>query len=235
MAELGIWLGQLIEPVIDPGLPIIDAHHHMWWRPPESYQLPELMTELRSGHDVRATVFVQCTAMYRADGPEHFRPVGETEYVNGVAATSASGLFGVQRLCAGIVGYADLTLGHSATAVLEAHVAAGGGRFKGIRQQAQYDPRVGSLARLAPPADLLTNSEFLRGFGTLAPLGLSFDAWVYFTQLEDVAALADRFPDTTIILNHIGAPLGIGPYAKRRPEVFEQWSRGIRSLARRTM
>ncbi len=231
LAELAAWQSGPAEEVIDPGLPIVDAHHHMWWRPPEAYQLPEILADTGSGHNVRATVFVQCTAMYRADGPEAFRPVGETEYVGGVAAISASGLFGDTRLCAGIVGYADLR-NPGVAAVLDAHIAAGSGRFRGIRQQAQQDSHVGALARAVPPRDLLRDSAFRRGFARLAPLGLGFDAWVYFTQLGDVADLAAAFPETSIILNHIGAPLGVGYYADRRAEVFAAWSAGIATLAR---
>lgn len=233
LAELDAWHAGPPEPVIDPDLPIVDAHHHMWWRPPEAYQLPEILADTGSGHNVRATVFVQCNAMYRADGPEALRPVGETEYVNGVAAIAASGLFGDTKVCAGIVGYADLRLGDAVAPVLEAHVRAGGGRFKGIRQQAQHDPHIGALARFTPPHGLLGDADFLRGFGRLAPLGLSFDAWVYFTQLGAVADLAAAFPDTVIVLNHIGAPLGVGHYADRRAEVFATWSAGIRALAAR--
>ncbi|MFV3126314.1 amidohydrolase family protein [Niveispirillum sp. KHB5.9] len=232
MAALDIWLGQYQEEVIEPSLPIIDAHHHMWDRPPESYQLPELMADIGSGHDIRATVFVQCNAMYRADGPEALRCVGETEYVNGIAAASASGTYGPQRLCAGIVGHADLRLGPDVRAVLEAHIGAGGGRFRGIRQQAQHDPVLGSMSRVPPPPGLLHDADFRRGFAELAPLDLSFDAWIYFTQLSDLADLTRAFPETSIILNHIGAPLGIGPYAGRRQEVFRQWSDGLKVLAR---
>lgn len=234
MAELDAWLASVPpEEVIDPAQAIVDAHHHMWWRPPEAYQFPEILADVQSGHDVRATVFMQCTAMYRADGPEAFRPVGETEYVNGVAAISASGMFGASRICAGIVSYADLRLGDAVAPVLEAHVAAGGGRFRGVRQQAQQDPHVGPLAKAPPPKDLLANPAFRTGFARIAPLGLRFDAWVYFTQLGDLAALADAFPETPIILNHIGAPLGVGYYADRRNEVFAAWSKGIAELARR--
>jgi L-fuconolactonase len=233
MAELEIWQAGSPEEVIEPDLPIVDAHHHFWLRPPEAYQLPEILADVTSGHNVRATVFMQNTAMYRADGPEAFRPVGETEYINGAAAMSASGMFGDVRLCAGIVGYADLRLGDAIAPVLEAHIRAGGGRFKGIRQQAQQDPHIGHLSKAAPPRDLLLDPDFRRGLAHLAPLGLRFDAWVYFTQLGDVADLADAFPETPIILNHIGAPLGIGYYAERRADVFDQWSRGITALAER--
>ncbi|MFA6116877.1 MAG: amidohydrolase family protein [Sphingomonas sp.] len=232
MAEQNRWLAGAVEAVIDPARRIVDAHHHLWWRPPEAYQLPELMADLDSGHDMRASVFVQCNAMYRADGPEEMRPVGETDYVNDMAAIGASGLYGDRRPCAGIVGYADLRLGDAVAPVLEAHLAAGDGRFRGIRQQAQWDAKVGALAKITPPRYLLADSAFRRGFARLAPLGLSFDAWVYFTQLDEVAALAAAFPDTPIILDHIGAPLGVGPYAKRRKAVFETWREGINLLAR---
>jgi L-fuconolactonase len=231
MAELQRWLAGHVEEVIDPDRRIVDAHHHLWWRPPEAYQFPELMADLESGHDVRETVFVQCAAMYRADGPEAMRPIGETDYVNGIAAIGASGLFGDRRPCSGIVGFADLTLGDAVAPVLAAHVAAGGGRFRGVRHQAQWDATLGALARATPPRYLLADADFRRGFGHLAPLGLSFDAWVYFTQLDEVAALAAAFPGTMIILNHIGAPLGIGPYAGRKA-VFETWSQGMRALSR---
>ncbi len=229
LAALERWHALRIEEVIDPARRIVDPHHHLWLRPPEAYQLPELMADLQSGHDVRATVFVQNNAMYRASGPAHLKPVGETEYVNGVAAMSANGMFGSQRLCAGIVSWADLR-DPRLDALLEAHRAAAGSRFKGIRQQAQADPVLGAMARVTPPEGLLHDPAFRSGFARLGALGLRFDAWIYFTQLPDLAALA-REAETPVILNHIGAPLGIGPYAARRGEVFETWSAGMRMLA----
>lgn len=233
LAQTNAWLAGWSEAILEPGLRIIDAHHHMWIRPPERFSHDELMSELRSGHNVVATVFMECTAMFKAGGPVAFRPVGETEYVNGVAAMSASGLYGPQRLCAGIVGYADLTQGEAVRAVLEAHVRAGGGRFRGIRHQAQYDPVLGSMARRAAPPGLLLDPAFRRGFAQLAPLGLGFDAWVFFTQLGEVADLADAFPETSVVLNHSGGPLGVGPYATDREAVFARWSQGMRDLGSR--
>jgi L-fuconolactonase len=226
-------LAQHVEEVIDPDLPIVDPHHHFWWRPPDAYQLPELVADLTSGHNVRATVFVQNNAMYRDEGPEAFKPVGETDYINGAAAVGASGLFGALRPCAGIVGFADLRLGGAVRPVLEAHRAAARERFKGIRQQAQWDAELGALARLAPPRGLLADRTFRDGFAELAPLGLRFDAWLYFHQLDELADLADAFADTAIVLDHIGAPLGIGPYAGRRDDVFALWSAAIGRLALR--
>ncbi len=231
LAALDAWHARAIEAVIDAERPIVDAHHHLWWRPPESFQLPELIAEMTSGHDIRATVFVQNGAMYRADGPEAMKPVGETEYVNGVAAVGASGLLGPARPCAGIVGFADLRLGNDVQPVLAAHKAAAGPRFKGVRQQAQWDPHLGSMAKTTPAPGLLAEPAFRAGFAHLAPLGLGFDAWIYFTQLAELAELAAAFPETRIVLDHLGAPLGVGPYASRRREVFERWARGVDALA----
>jgi predicted TIM-barrel fold metal-dependent hydrolase len=232
MAELKLWHESYTEAALEPDLPIIDAHHHMWDRPPERYALDELLTEFASGHDIRASVFVECTAMFRADGPEALKPVGETEYVNGVAAASASGIYGPSRLCAGIVSYADLTAGEAVRPLLEAHIRASG-RFRGIRQQAQHDPILGSMARRRPPPGLLLSPEFRAGFAALAPLGLSFDAYIYFTQQDELHDLAKAFPETTIILNHAGTPLGIGPYDGQRQEVFKTWSESLQRLAGR--
>jgi predicted TIM-barrel fold metal-dependent hydrolase len=228
LAELDRWHQGHVEAIIEPDRAIVDPHHHLWRRPPYVYELPELLADLESGHDVRATVFVQNNARYREDGPEALRPVGETDYVRGMAETHA----GRRRPCAGIVGYADLRLGAAVREVLEAHREAGQGRFRGIRQQAQYHPVIGSLAKMSPPGELLGDPAFREGFAELAPLGLSFDAWLYFTQLGELAALAAAFAETGIVLDHVGAPLGIGPYKGRRHEVFDIWSTGIRALAR---
>ena len=228
LAELDRWHADHVEEVIEPDRPIVDPHHHLWRREPYVYELPELLADLDSGHDVRATVFVQNNARYRTEGPEALRPVGETDYVRGMAEANSS----PRRICAGIVGYADLRLGTAVREVLEAHRKAGGGRFKGIRQQAQYHLEIGPLARLAPAEGLLLDPAFREGFAELAPLGLRFDAWLYFTQLGELAALAGAFPETRIVVNHIGAPLGIGPYAGRRNEVFDAWRSGMQALAR---
>jgi len=231
MAALKTWHDRYTEAAIAPALPIIDAHHHMWDRPPEHYGLTELLEEFAQGHNIRASVFVECTAMFKADGPESLRPVGETEYVNGVAAMSASGTYGDTRLCAAIVSYADLRWGADVRPLLEAHIRAGGGRFRGIRQQAQFDAVLGSMARRKPPRGLLLDPVFRAGFAELAPLDLSFDAYIYFSQLDELRDLANSFPDTSVILNHAGTPLGLGPYAAQRENVFETWSESIKRLA----
>jgi predicted TIM-barrel fold metal-dependent hydrolase len=230
-AALNLWHARYTEPALEPDLPIIDAHHHLWDRPPERYGLDEVLADFGSGHNIGASVFVECGAMYRADGPEALRPVGETEYVNGIAAASASGIYGPARVCAGIIGHADLTAGDAVRPLLQAHIRAAGGRLRGIRQQAQHDAVVGSMARRAPPPGLLQSPAFRAGFAALAPLGLGFDAYLYFTQLGELHGLAQAFPDTAIILNHVGTPLGIGPYAENRHAVFNAWSEAVRRLA----
>lgn len=232
--RLNAWLGRHREPILEPDLPIVDPHHHAWDRA-ERYLLDELLADVDSGHDVRSTVFVQCGSMYRTGGDPAMQPLGETEFVNGIAAMAASGTYGDIRLCEGIVGYADLMLGARVQDVLEAHLRIAGDRFRGIRNASNWDedPEVRKLIRGAPPRHLLVDKTFQEGFARLAPLGLSFDVWTYFTQLDDVAALADAFPDTTIVLDHVGGFLGVGHYAGRREETFKAWKAAIRNVARR--
>lgn len=226
------WLSRWHEEILEPDLPIVDPHHHLWDRPGWRYLLDELLDDLNSGHHIVATVFIQCRSMHRADGPEEMRPVGETEFVNGVAAMSASGGYGPARVCAGIVSQADLRLGARVQEVLEAHIQAGGGRFRGIRHIVAWDADASTLnpGNSAPPA-LLADPSFRAGFARLAPLGLSFEAWLYHPQIPELTDLACAFPDTQIVLNHVGGPLGIGAYAGRRDEVFANWRTAISDLA----
>ncbi len=226
------WLARRQEAVLQPGLPIVDAHHHLWDRPGWRYLAPELLEDVGAGHNVVATIFMQAQAMYRADGPAALRPVGETEFANGVAAMGASGRYGPTRLCAAIVGHADLTLGERVRPVLEAHLQAGGGRFRGVRHLTSWDADASLLnPRSAGPAGLLSDARYRAGVAQLAPLGLSYDAWLFHPQLPELVALARELPATSIILNHVGGPLGAGAYHGRRQEVFRQWSADMRTLA----
>lgn len=226
------WLAQQDEPILEPDLPICDPHHHLWDRDGSRYLLHELLEDLNTGHNVVSTVFVECAAMYRADGPLALRPVGETEFVNGVAAMSASGGYGPVRACAGIVGFADLLLGEHVVEVLEAHMAASE-RFRGIRHAAGFDPSPEVRdSHTNPPEGLYGREDFRRGFARLAPLGLSFEAWQYHHQLPQVTDLARAFPATTIILNHFSGPLGIGPYEGQREAIFDRWRKDLADLAR---
>jgi L-fuconolactonase len=221
------------EPALEPELPIVDTHHHLWDRPDHRYLLHELLADLGTGHNVVATVFVECHAMYRARGPAEMRPVGETEFVTGIAAMSDSGRYGLTRVAAGIVGFADLTLGDRVEPVLEAHLRAGGGRFRGVRHAAAWDASeiIGNSAVATGPR-LMNQPAFREGLARLNALGLSLDAWVFHPQLGDAIDLARAFPTANIIVGHVGGPLGYGPYAGKRDEVFATWKSAITELAR---
>lgn len=229
------WLAKTVEPIIEPQLRIIDPHHHLWDFPEHAYLLRDVLADTGSGHDVIGTVFVECTACYRADGPEEARPIGEVEFVNGIAAMSACGAYGPTRIASGIVGLADLRLGARVEHVLLRQMAAGGDRFKGIRYVASWDDREPMVhdGHTNPSQHLYADDAvFHEGFAVLGKLGLSFDAWCYHHTLPDLIALARRFPAQPIVLDHCGGPLGLGWYASRRDEVFSAWRRDIRELAR---
>ena len=225
------WLGLRTEEILEPALPIIDPHHHLWHRDGNTYLLPELIADLASGHNITATVLAECHSMYRPDGPPELRSLGETEFVTGVAAMSASGGFGPARACEVMFGNADLTLGDRVTPVLEAHIVASGGRFRGIRFSTGWheDDKIRSIA---PCAGMLLDPTWREGFACLGKLGLSFDAWLYHPQLAELADLAGAFPETTIILNHVGSPILGGSYAGQRDAVFKQWQAGMAEVAR---
>ena len=233
--ELEAWLAQTVEDPIDPELPICDPHHHFWksfYGPPGgSYLLTDLLRDTGGGHRIVQTVFVECSAEYRTGGPESMRPVGETEWVRDITARPPGGLARNMAVAAGIVGHVDLRLGARTAEVLEAHVEAGASRFKGIRDSTAWDPHREAPPHRNPPSGLLKDSNFREEFACLRGLGLSFDAWVYHTQLAELVDLARAFPDTAIILDHIGGPLGIGPYAGKRDDVVQDWRRGISELA----
>lgn len=220
------------EEILEPALPICDPHHHLWDFPNSRYLLPELLADVQSGHNVESTVFVECTSFYRASGPEELRVIGETEFVNGAAAMAASGRYGKVLACEGIVSRADLTLGAAVGAVLDAHIRAGNGRFRGVRHAAGWDasPDVRN-SHTNPPQGLYAQPAFREGLKELAKRDLTFEAWQYHPQLPDVIALARAVPEAKIVLNHVGGPLGIGPYAGRRDEIFASWSRHIKELA----
>lgn len=230
------WLSLVQEDTLEPALAICDPHHHLWEfrneRVAHRYLLDEILADVYCGHNVRSTVFIECGSMYRQHGPEPMRVVGETEFVNGIAAMSASGLYGDCQIAAGIVGTARLEDGAAAGEVLDAHIGAGGGRFRGIRSQASWD-----ASGAEPPGRNVTgpgrflDPQFQRGFAELAKRQLSFEAWCYHPQVPEVTSLARAFPDTTIILDHFGGPLGVAGYADRADDIYRQWQIDITELA----
>jgi predicted TIM-barrel fold metal-dependent hydrolase len=227
------WLALRDEEILDPARVVVDPHHHLWDRDGQRYLIDEIASDIASGHNVVATVYVEARSMYRARGPEAFRPVGEVEFANGVAAMSASGGYGRAAVCAGIVGHVNLLLADGAKAVLEAEIVAGQGRFRGIRHSSAWDADAGVAGMYATrPRGLLLDPAFRKGFACLAPLGLSFDAWLFHPQIGELADLARAFPDTRIVLDHCGGPLGLGSYANRREEIFVAWKRSIQEIAK---
>src|ERR1700731_1655125 len=216
------WRASRREEILEPDLPIVDPHHHLVDRANTGrYLLPELLGDTGSGHNITATVYLEWLSMYRADGPAPLRPVGEVEFATGVAAIAGSETYGKTKVCAGIVGYADLMLGAQVEEGLEAMILAGGGHFRGIRYISASHPtgapRGSSVNR---PAGLLLNGKVREGFARLPPLGLSFDAWMYFTQLGELSDLARAFPETPIVLDHVGGAMGIGPFPGKGDGVF---------------
>lgn len=200
----------MAEQIINPDLPICDAHHHLWDRPGDRYLVEEFLRDTGGGHRIVKSVFIGCKTMYCQDGPLEMQAIGETEFIERITAPTQSGK---TKVAAGIVSFADLGLGAAATPVLEAHIAAGKGRFRGIRTN-----------------KWLGNPKWLEGFACLEKLGLSFDSWQT-GSLTEVAALAKAFPNTTIIVNHIGWAFGIGPLGDKRDEVFSEWRLDLKTLA----
>jgi predicted TIM-barrel fold metal-dependent hydrolase len=225
------WLAQQREEIIEPELPIVDPHHHLWSHAGSVYLFPELLADLSSGHNIQATVFEECGSMYRADGPEELRSLGETEFVTGVAAMSASGGFGPTRACSAMVGNVNLMLGSRVESLLQTHLAASGGRFHAIRFSTAWDEDK-RVHKTVPRPAMLAEPRFREGFQYLARFDLAFDAWVYHPQLGEVAALAAAFPHTPIVVNHFGGPILGGPNAGRAAEVLAEWRAGMTTLAR---
>ena len=228
------WLALTAEETLEPELPICDAHHHFWdYRtdrvPYHRYLLHELAADINSGHNVRSTVFLEARAMYRQTGPEELRPVGEVEFVQGLAAASASGLYGPGRAAAAIVGHADLNLGDDVARVLDALQAASPNRFRGIRHNTSWDPHPEVESRSFDGQ--LQSADFRAGAQVLASRGLAYDNVVYFPQLAELADFARAVPDLTIVSNHIGGLMRVGPYANRDDEVMPAWRDGIAKLA----
>ncbi len=225
------------EEALEPDLLIIDPHHHLYEAPIQGdrYLLPDLLKDIGGGHNIAATVYVEAYgSMWRPYGPPEMRPVGEVEFAAGVAAMAASGIYGPCRVAAAIVAHANLSLGERIEDVLHAQIASSGGRLRGIRHQAAHDDGIiGSLIKHKAPDGLLLDEQFRKGFARLSRLGLSFDAWVYHTQLAETEDLAARFPDTTIILNHIGGIMGVANYQGRRDEILTRWRENMTALSRR--
>ncbi|MFM0501430.1 amidohydrolase family protein [Paraburkholderia caffeinilytica] len=230
------WLELTIEEPLEPDLAICDAHHHLWdgrpTRVTPRYLLDEFLADTGSGHHIASSVYVECGTMYRLNGPPVLRAVGETEFANGMAAMSASGLYGATRVAAGIVGFVDLAQRDAAAVSLDAHLAASGGRLRGVRQVALRDD-TGNFPehRTRPPRGLLLHEDFRAGFALLAERRLVFEATCYQHQLPEVIDLARAFPSTVIVLSHCGGPTDTRLGTSRSEPAFAQWRASIAELA----
>ena len=227
------WLALRTEEILEPELKIVDPHHHLWDRQDNRYLFHDLLSDMNAGHNVVSTVFVQCRTMLRADGPAALAPLGEVEFVTGIAAMSASGIYGSARACAGIVAGADLQLGDQVTPVLELMARSAGGRLRGVRNPVVWhsSPDVQSSTASPPPKGLMADTAFRKGVVQLGLLGLSLDVWAYHTQLGEIYELAKANPKVTVIVDHFGGPVGVGPHAADMSEMFKQWRAGIALVA----
>ena len=223
------------EPIINPEMSIIDAHHHLFNRPPLRYMLDEYLADVNAGHKIVGSVYVETQAFAKIDGPQWLRPLGEIEFANGVGAIGASGVYGDCRVCAGIVGYADLRLGDQVAELLDRALQVAPNRFRGVRQVTIDDPTEAPYRYITtrPPRGVMQNPGFRVAFGHLAKRGLSFDAAMFHHQMPEVIALADAFPDTTIVLNHMGHVMALGLDEQGRTGAFQAWQIALREIARR--
>lgn len=225
------WLAQHVEEIIEPDIEIVDPHHHIWSQPGNPYSIEDLSTDVLTGHKVLATVFVQAHHGYRRTGPEALRCVGETEQIE-AAASEAQKIGSAFEPCAAIVGFADLMLGAGVRDVLDAHRAASPARFQGVRHSVARDPHFPNGIVLRPAlVNMLAEPSFRVGLATLAEYGLSFDAMIYHCQIKELAAASQAAPELSIVLDHFGCLIGVGPYVGREQETFNAWRKDIQLLA----
>lgn len=233
LGDVAKWQGKFDEEIIDPDMPIVDCHIHLQEDARGRYLYQDFLADAHAGHNIVSTVHVQAKSMLRAGGPEKFRDVGETEFARGIAAMSASGYYGKPSMCDAIVGFADLCLGDDVSEVIDAHEEAAGGRLRGFRQIAPWvSGELGKSMPLNAPEGLLMADDFRKGFAKLGPRNLSFEAWAFHPQMSEVADLARAFPDTKIIVNHMGGRLGIGRFANQLDEVWQDWTASMAELAK---
>ena len=221
-----IWLSRHKEEAIDPDVPIIDCQHHLWVLPNQSYLLPDFLKDIQSGHNIEATVYLEGSMAYRADGPEEMRCIGETEFASHMAEATKG------KVATGIVAFANLRTTHNFEEVLAAHIQAGKGRLCGIRDILAWDHDIELRdPRIDPEENAMDMPMFRENMRRLGAKDLVFDSWLYFTQLKKLAEVARDAPQTRIVVNHVGGPLGGGQYMGRREEVFAIWNQGLRALA----
>ena len=220
------WLDLVREDVVDPARPIVDPHHHLW-RHGEglNYDLPDLLADTGDGHNITCTVFMECGSAYDTTAPAHLAPVGETRFIVSRSQQDPA------RTIRALVAKADLA--HpELDAILDAHVEAGQGMFRGIRDAlsradeptALTIPGRGADGKFADPA-------FVRGVQRLGERGLTYDSWQYHHQAREFLALARSAPGTTMVLDHLSTPVGVGRWAGRHDEIFAVWRTDMEEIA----
>ena len=229
------WLALTTEETLEPEIAICDPHHHFWVHRPEpadyqQYLLPDLAGDVNSGHNVHSTVFIEVRCEYRTDGPDEMKPVGEVEYVQTIADASSSGSHGPTKAAAAIIGHADLKLGEGVRPVLEAMQAASPNRFRGVRHSVGWDESRELANREIKGA--LGTDGYRAGAKVLAGMGLILENSLYFHQASELADFARALPELTIVLNHIGGLVRVGPYANRDEYVLPEWRKGIELMAK---
>jgi len=229
------WLALHREPIIEPSRLIVDPHHHLWDRPGARYLPNDLLEDIGTGHRVAATVFIQSRSMLRAGGDPAFASVGEVEFANGAAAVGAAQIHGPTRICAGIVGGANLALGDAVQPVLESMLSVSGGRLRGIRNSLVWHPDPLITSTNAKTTNgMMSAPEFKVGAALLGRYDLVLDVWVYHTQLDECYALARAIPDVIVVIDHFGGPIGVGDYARSptdRAQMLTSWRRSMAQLA----
>ena len=225
------WLGQVVEEIIEPDIPIVDAHHHLWSRGDQTYEIDELLADTESGHNVIKTVYMECGSCYRQEGPDHLRPVGETEFVLQQAGEAKK--YDGARIV-GLVAHADLRLGDEVAEVLEAHDEASNGLFRGIRHAGAWveEPFPFGHSARDGAQDLYDQAGFRRGLRLLGQRGFTYDTYHYHNRNKDFAKLAAVVSDTQLVLDHFGTPVGVGPYANHRDEIFDIWTKDLVEIAK---
>ena len=231
------WLDQFKEEIVNPEQEIVDSHHHLWsgsrkgrW---SDYLLKDLWKDTDSGHNIRKTVFIECRSNYRTDGPEYMRSLGETEFAAKIAEESQKSL-GAHAEVSAIVSFADITLVNLLDEILDAHEDAGRGLFRGIRYSGAFDENRESFIdpiRLVAK-NLFSRKDFIKGVRKLGLRGLNYESWLFHHQIKSFTDLAHAVPDTLLIMDHLGGPLGVGPYEGKQEEIFKKWKKDIEELAK---
>jgi len=229
LTEHNTKLTKTTEDIIDPELPICDPHHHLWDFPDRRYLLKELFEDIGGGHNIVQTVFVESESAKKQDTIQRLEPVRETKFTHDITDQRVSRRYGTTRVADGIVGFADLRLGTEVTPVIEAHLATSD-RFRGIRQICSWDANSDIIHSNSTPR-LLLDTKFRAGLACLKGYNLTFETFLYHPQLKEFVDLVRTFPDIPIILDHVGGPLGIGPYAGKRWEIFREWKNDMAALA----